>query len=96
MDSSRTVGDSEINYTAGLGIGPIFNGTLQPLDLLNPQHPGKIATSVRLGCHPDVGNPEQLGTAFRYARIPIVSSIDPTINVVRRRGVFAKGTVHVR
>ena len=85
LESSRTVGDSEINYTAGLGIGPSFNNrTLTPLDLLNPQHPGKIAASVRLGYHPDVGNPEQFGTAFGYARIPIVSSIDPTINEVRQ------------
>jgi hypothetical protein len=84
LESSRTVGDSEINYTAGLGIGPIFNGTLQPLNLLNPQHPGKIATSFRLGYHPEVGNPDQLGAALGYARIPIVSSIDPTINEVRQ------------
>jgi hypothetical protein len=84
FESSRTAGDSEINYMAGLGIGPTFNVTLQPLDLLNPTHPGKIAASFRLGYHPEVGNQDQIGAALGYARIPVVVSIDPTINEVRQ------------
>lgn len=71
LESSRTAGDSEINYMAGLGVGPTFNVTLQPLDLLDPQHPGKIAASFRLGFHPEVGNPDQFGAALGYARIPV-------------------------
>lgn len=84
LESSRTVGDSEINYTAGLGIGPTFNVTLQPLDLLNPSKPGKVAASFRLGYHPEVGNPDQFGVALGYARIPVVANIDPTIYEVRQ------------
>ncbi len=78
FESSRTAGDSEINYMAGLGIGPIFDVTLQPLDLLDPSKPGKIAASFRLGYHPEVGNPDQFGAALGYARIPVknVSQFD--------------------
>jgi len=71
LESSRTVGDSEINYMAGLGIGPTFDVTLQPLDLLEPNHPGKIAASVRVGYHPEVDKPNQIGAALGYARIPL-------------------------
>lgn len=84
FESSRTAGDSEISYMAGLGIGPTFNLTLQPLDLLDPSKPGKIAASFRLGYHPEAGNPDQFGAALGYARIPVVASIDPTINEVRQ------------
>lgn len=84
LESSRTAGDSEINYTAGLGVGPTFNVTLQPLDLLDPSKPGRIAASLRLGYHPEVSNPNQLGAALGYARIPVVASINPTINEVRQ------------
>lgn len=71
LESSRTAGDSEISYMAGLGIGPTFNVTLQPLDLLDPSKPGKIAASFRLGYYPEVGNPDQFGAALGYARIPV-------------------------
>jgi hypothetical protein len=82
LESSRTAGDSEINYMAGLGIGPTFDVTLQPLDLLNPNHPGKIAASFRLGYHPEVGNPNQFGAAIGYARIPLRNTLtDPVSNV---------------
>lgn len=84
LESSRTIGDAEINYMAGLGVGPTFNTTLQPLDLLNPTHPGKITASFRLGYHPEVGNPDQFGAALGYARIPVVVSLNPTINEVRQ------------
>ena len=73
LESTRTAGDSEINYTAGIGIGPTFDSTLHPLDLLNPQHPGKIAASLRFGYQPEVGNPDQLGAALGYARIPVMN-----------------------
>lgn len=83
LESSRTVGDSEINYMAGLGIGPTFDATLQPLDLLNPDHPGKMAASFRLGYHPDAGNPNQFGAAIGYARIPFRNAlIDPVSNAL--------------
>ena len=84
LESSRTIGDSEINYIAGVGIGPTFNRTLKPLDLLDPVQPGKIAASFRLGYQPEVGNPDQFGVALGYARIPVVASLDPTINEVRQ------------
>lgn len=71
FESSRTVGDAEINYTAGLGIGPTFDVTLKPLDLLNPVHPGKMTASFRLGFRPEVGNPDQFGVAVGYTRIPV-------------------------
>ena len=85
FESSRTAGDSEINYTASMGIGPSFNTKLQELDLFNPKHPGKNAASFRLGYHPEIGNPNQFGAALGYTRIPVVAtSIDPTINEVRQ------------
>lgn len=82
LESARTAGDSEINYTAGIGIGPTYNSTLRPLDLLNPQHPGKVAASFRLGYQPEVGNPDQLGAALGYARIPVMNVVQ--INEVRQ------------
>ncbi|MGA7750475.1 MAG: hypothetical protein WCA63_10040 [Gallionella sp.] len=84
LDSNRTVGDSEINYMAGLGVGPTFVDTsLQPLDLLNPVHPGKMAGSFRLGYHPEVGNPNQFGAALGYARIPFSDALtDPVSNAL--------------
>jgi hypothetical protein len=83
LESSRTAGDSEINYMAGIGIGPTFDATLQPLDLLEPNHPGKIAASFRLGYHPDAGNPDQFGAAIGYARIPLRNPlIDPVSKVL--------------
>ncbi|MEO8343547.1 MAG: hypothetical protein ABI536_06975 [Gallionella sp.] len=82
LESTRTVGDAEINYMAGVGIGPSFNVTLHPLDLLDPQHPGKIAASFRLGYHPEVGNPDQFGAALGYARIPVSNVLQ--INEVRQ------------
>lgn len=83
LESSRTAGDSEINYMAGLGIGPTFNTTLEPLDLLNPDHPGKLAASFRLGYHPEAGNPNQFGAAIGYARIPLRNAlIDPVNHVL--------------
>jgi hypothetical protein len=93
LESSRTVGDSEINYMAGLGIGPTFDVTLRPLDLLNPDHPGKMAASFRLGYHPEVGNPNQFGVALGYARIPLRNPlIDPVSNLMIdeiRQSVFS-------
>lgn len=78
LESTRTAGDSEINYMAGLGIGPTFDVTLRPFDLLEPSHPGKITASFRLGYHPEVGNPDQFGVALGYARIPLRNVIvDP-------------------
>jgi hypothetical protein len=71
FESIRTSGDSEINYMAGLGIGPTFNVTLNPFDLLDPSNQGKIAASFRLGYHPEVSNPNQFGAAIGYARIPV-------------------------
>ena len=83
LESTRTAGDSEINYMAGLGIGPTFDVTLRPFDLLNPDHPGKIAASFRLGYHPEVGNPDQFGVALGYARIPLRNAqIDPVSNAL--------------
>lgn len=82
IESARTAGDSEINYTAGIGIGPTYNSTLRPLDLLNPQHPGKVAASLRLGYHPEVGNPDQIGAALGYAHIPVKNIVQ--INEVRQ------------
>jgi hypothetical protein len=84
LENSRTNGDSEVNYMAGLGIGPTFNVTLQPFDLLDPSRPGKVAASFRLGYHPEVGNPNQFGAALGYARIPVVASINPSIYEVRQ------------
>jgi hypothetical protein len=85
IESSRTMGDSEINYIAGLGVGPTFSTTLQPFDLLDPsKSSGKTAASFRLGFHPEVGNPNQYGVALGYAKIPIVESNDPTINEVQQ------------
>ena len=83
LESSRTVGDSEINYMAGIGIGPTFDTTLQPLDLLEPNHPGKLAASFRLGYHPEAGNPDQFGAAIGYVRIPFRSPLmDPVSNAL--------------
>ncbi len=82
LESTRTAGDAEINYTAGIGIGPTYNSTLHPLDLLNPQHPGKLAASFRLGYHLEVGNPDQFGAALGYARIPVINVMQ--INEVRQ------------
>lgn len=42
FESIRTSGDSEINYMAGLGIGPTFNVTLNPFDLLEPSIPSAL------------------------------------------------------
>ena len=82
LESTRTAGDAEINYTAGIGIGPTYDSTLHPLDLLNPQHPGKLAASFRLGYHPEAGNPDQFGAALGYARIPVRNILQ--INEVRQ------------
>jgi hypothetical protein len=83
LESSRTSGDSEINYMAGVGIGPTFNVTLQPLDLLDPDHPGKIAAGFRLGYHPEAGNPDQFGAALGYARIPFINALtDPVSHMM--------------
>lgn len=83
LESSRTAGDSEINYMAGLGIGPTFDTTLQPLDLLEPNHPGKLAGSFRLGYHPEAGNPNQFGAAIGYANIPFRNALtDPVSNQI--------------
>jgi hypothetical protein len=83
LESNHTVGDSEINYMAGLGIGPSFDGTLKPLDLLNPDHPGNLAGSFRLGYHPEVGNPNQFGAAIGYADIPFTNpQLDPVSNTL--------------
>ena len=51
LESSRTAGDSEINYIAGLGIGPTFDTTLQPFDLLDPN------SFRRYGCQLSPGLP---------------------------------------
>jgi hypothetical protein len=78
LESSRTVGDSEINYIAGFGIGPYFDQTLNPFDLLDPVFTGAFSGSFRLGYHPDAGNPNQYGIALGYARIPFkVAMTDP-------------------
>jgi hypothetical protein len=83
LESSRTAGESEINYMAGMGIGPTFDSTLQPFDLLNPDHPGDLAASFRLGFHPEAGNPNQFGAAIGYAMIPFRNpQIDPVSNAV--------------
>ena len=82
LESARTSGDAEIIYTAGIGIGPSYNSTLHPLNLLNPKKPGKLAASFRLGYHPEVGNPDQFGAAVSYARIPVMDV--PEINEVRQ------------
>lgn len=82
IESSRTSGDSEINYTAGLGIGPTFDATLKPLDLLDPSHPGKIAASFRMGFHPEAGNPNQFGAALGYAKIPFSNALTDPVNHV--------------
>jgi hypothetical protein len=83
LESSRTAGESEINYMAGLGIGPTFDTTLQPLDLLEPDHPGNLAASFRLGYHPDAGNPNQFGAAIGYANIPFrIPLTDPVSNQI--------------
>jgi hypothetical protein len=77
LESSRTIGDAEINYMAGLGVGPVFDETLQPFDLLDPsKSSGKIAASFRLGYHPEVGNPDQFGAAIGYARIPVKNVLE--------------------
>jgi hypothetical protein len=78
LESSRTVGDSEINYIAGFGIGPFFDTTLEPFDLLDPDFTGAYSGSVRLGYHPEAGNPNQYGVAIGYASIPFkVAVTDP-------------------
>ena len=80
IESSRTLADSEINYMAGAGIGPVFDNVqkLEPLDLLNPNGSGKLAASFRFGYHPDAGNPNQFGAAIGYAKIPFSNAvIDP-------------------
>jgi hypothetical protein len=83
LESSRTAGDSEINYMAGMGIGPTFDSTLQPFDLLDPNQPGDLAASFRLGFHPEAGNPNQFGAAIGYAKIPFVNpQIDPVSNTL--------------
>ena len=82
IESARTSGDAEINYTAGIGIGPSYNSTLHPLNLLNPKQPGKLVASLRLGYHPEVGNPDQFGAAVGYARIPVIDVLE--INEVRQ------------
>ena len=84
FESTRTVGDSEIDYMADLGVGPSFIDTkLEPLDLLNPVNPGKVAGSFRLGFHPEVGNPNQFGAALGYAKIPFTNALtDPVNNVL--------------
>lgn len=83
LESSRTAGDSEINYTADLGVGPTFDTTLQPFDLLDPHDPGKLAGSFRLGYHPEAGNPNQYGVAIGYAKIPFTNTVtDPVSNLL--------------
>ena len=84
LESTRTVGDSEIDYMADLGVGPSFVDTqLEPLDLLNPVNTGKVAGSFRLGFHPEVGNPNQFGAALGYANIPFTNALtDPVNNVL--------------
>lgn len=82
LDSSRTAGDSEINFIASLGIGPTFDTTLKPLDLLDPSHPGKIAGSFRLAYRPDVGNPNQFGAALGYARISFRNALTDPVSYV--------------
>lgn len=84
FESTRTSGDSEIYYTAGLGIGPVLKGVLMPLDLLDPVQTGRVAGSFRLGYKPEVGNPNQFGAAFGYARIPVLTSLNPAIDEVRQ------------
>ena len=50
---------------------------------LNPDHPGKMAASFRLGYHPEAGNPNQFGAAIGYARIPFRNAlIDPVSNAL--------------
>jgi hypothetical protein len=84
LESTRTVGDAEIDYMADLGVGPSFVDTqLEPLDLLNPVNTGKVAGSFRLGFHPEVGNPNQFGAALGYAQIPFTNALtDPVNNVL--------------
>jgi hypothetical protein len=83
LESSRTAGDSEIKCMAGMGIGPTFDTTLEPFDLVEPSHPGKLAASFRLGYHPDAGNPNQYGAAIGYADIPFRNSLtDPVSNQI--------------
>jgi hypothetical protein len=84
LESTRTTGDSEIDYMADLGVGPSFIDTkLEPLNLLDPVNTGKVAGSIRLGFHPEVGNPNQFGAALGYARIPFTNAlIDPVSNVL--------------
>jgi hypothetical protein len=83
LESSRTAGDSEINYIAGLGIGPTFDTTLQPFDLLDPSSSGDTVASFRLGYHPDAGNPNQFGAAIGYAQIPFKYAVtDPVSNLI--------------
>jgi hypothetical protein len=84
LESTHTKGDSEIDYMADLGVGPTFTDTsLEPLDLLNPVNPGKVAGSFRLGFHPEVGNPNQFGVALGYARIPFSNALtDPVSNML--------------
>jgi hypothetical protein len=98
FESIRTSGDSEIDYMAGLGIGPTFNVTLNPFDLLEPSNPGKIAASFRLGFHPEVSNPNQFGAAIGYALIPV--SNEPLIEEVRQTVLsaflnFERGEFHL-
>ncbi len=81
LESTRTIGDSEINYMADLGVGPTFMDTsLEPLDLLNPVNTGKVAGSFRLGFHPEIGNPNQFGAALGYARIPFNNAVTDTVS----------------
>jgi hypothetical protein len=84
LESTRTAGDSEIDYMADLGVGPSFIDTkLEPLNLLDPVNTGKVAGSIRLGFHPEVGNPNQFGAALGYAKIPFTNAlIDPVSNVL--------------
>jgi len=93
LDSSHTVGDAEVKFIGGFGIGPTFDTTLQPFDLLDPSNTGKTAASFRVGYKPEVGNPNQYGAAYGYADIPMITAqIDPVSNVMVdkiRQSVFS-------
>jgi hypothetical protein len=73
---------ASINYGLGLGIGPVLDVQLQPLDILSPAgSSGRPVASARISYRPVAEDPSEIGVFAGHGTIPVMNQ--PVTGVVQ-------------